>query len=84
MLDGTMAGMVTGSQLQEELARKKETDRKRIAALDSSVTGRYAKTVGILKQSCLLHTAGAGWLAAGCSRACHPADAMHLPPGHGL
>ena len=46
MLDGTMAGMVTGSQLTEELARKREADRKRIAALDSSVTGRYAKTVG--------------------------------------
>lgn len=45
MLDGTAAGMVTGKQLQEELVRKKEADRKRLAALDASVTGRYAKTV---------------------------------------
>ncbi len=45
MLDGTAAGMVTGKQLQEELARKQEADRKRLASLDSSVTGRYAKTV---------------------------------------
>lgn len=45
MTDGTVAGMVTGKQLQDELARKKEADRKRLAALDSSVTGRFAKTV---------------------------------------
>ena len=56
-----MAGMVTGSQLTEELARKRESDRRRIAALDSSVTGRYAKTVGHLRSfiasaSYLLHT----------------------------
>lgn len=44
MTDGTIAGMVTGRQLQEELARKKEADRKRLAGLDSSVTGRFAKT----------------------------------------
>lgn len=45
MMDGTASGMVTGKQLQEELARKKDADRKRLASLDASVTGRYAKTV---------------------------------------
>lgn len=45
MTDGTVSGMVSGKQLAVELAAKKEADRKRMAALDASVTGRNAQTV---------------------------------------
>ena len=48
MTDGTRSGMVTGRELQEELARKREADRKRMSAMDASVTGRFAQTVRLM------------------------------------
>jgi hypothetical protein len=70
-----MAGMVTGSQLTEELARKRESDRRRIAALDSSVTGRYAKTVGsCVVMSCPLGRCG----CCGCCCMDHSLQMVHV------
>ena len=45
MSDGTTSGMVSGREIQQEMARKREAEARRFAALGAEVTGRHAKTV---------------------------------------
>lgn len=45
MSDGTVAGMVSGRELMQEMAAKRERERERFAALEADVTGRGAQTV---------------------------------------
>ncbi|PSC69704.1 BUD13-like protein [Micractinium conductrix] len=45
MSDGTVAGMVSGKEVMEEMKRKRERERQRFAELDADVTGRGAQTV---------------------------------------
>ena len=45
MSDGTMAGMVSGREIQAEMARKKEAEARRFATLGAEVTGHGAETV---------------------------------------
>ena len=45
MSDGTTAGMVSGRDIQAEMARKKATEARRFATLEADVTGRGAVTV---------------------------------------
>lgn len=45
MSDGALAGMVSGRELMEEMARKREAERRRFEKLDPTLTGQAAATV---------------------------------------
>eukprot|EP00887_Chlorella_sp_A99_P006274 scaffold3.g6274.t1 len=45
MTDGTAAGMMSGRELQEEMARKRAAEAARFAQLGAEATGRGAQTV---------------------------------------